>query len=98
MSSGQSVVAVDANPAARAAHTGTEVYAREVAQRLPGAAPDLRFVFYAARPGDVNGLDLTVLPGRRLWSQVRLSRELWRRRPDLFFRSEERRVGKECRS
>jgi glycosyltransferase involved in cell wall biosynthesis len=78
-------VAVDANPAARTAHTGTEVYAREVARRLPAAAPDLRFVLYAARPGEVDGLDLTVLPGRRLWSQGRLCRELWRRRPDLFF-------------
>src|SRR2546430_4273032 len=82
--SGPSRVAVDANPAARAVHTGTEVYAREVARRLPAAAPDLRFVFYASRPGDVDGLDLTVLPGRRPWSQGRLVRELWRRRPDLF--------------
>jgi glycosyltransferase involved in cell wall biosynthesis len=79
------IVAVDANPAARAVHTGTEVYAREVARRLPAAAPDLRFVMYASRPGDVDGLDLTVLPGRRPWSQGRLARELWRRRPDLFF-------------
>ena len=78
-------IAVDANPAARAAHTGTEAYAREVARRLPAAAPDLRFAFYASRPGDVDGVDLTVLPGRRLWSQGRLCRELWRRRPDLFF-------------
>jgi glycosyltransferase involved in cell wall biosynthesis len=79
-------VAVDANPAARAARTGTEVYAREVARRLPAAAPELRFTLYSARPGDdVPGLDLTVLPGRRLWSQARLARELWRRRPDLFF-------------
>jgi len=78
-------VAVDANPIAREAHTGTEVYAREVVRRLPAAAPDLRFVLYAARPGDVDGVDLTVLPGRRPWSQGRLCRELWRRRPDLFF-------------
>jgi glycosyltransferase involved in cell wall biosynthesis len=80
-----STVAVDASPAARAAQTGTEVYARHLARRLPAAAPDLRFVFYASRPGDVDGIDLTVLPGRRLWSQGRLCRELWRRRPDLFF-------------
>jgi alpha-1,3-rhamnosyl/mannosyltransferase len=80
-----STVAVDASPAARAAHTGTEVYAREVARRLPAVAPDLRFVFYASRPGDVEGIDFTVLPGRRLWSQGRLCRELWRRRPDAFF-------------
>jgi glycosyltransferase involved in cell wall biosynthesis len=78
-------VAVDANPATRPASTGTEVYAREVARRLPSAAPDLRFVLYASRPGDVAGLDLTVLPGRRPWSQGRLCRELWHRRPDLFF-------------
>jgi glycosyltransferase involved in cell wall biosynthesis len=78
-------VAVDASPAARAAVTGTEAYAREVCRRLPAAAPDLRFVFYASRPGDVDGLDFTVLPGRRLWSQGRLCRELWRARPDLFF-------------
>src|SRR5215467_6197537 len=85
MTGGGPIVAVDANPAARPAHTGTEVYAREVARRLPAAAPDLRFVFYASRPGDVDGLDLTVLPGRRLWSQTRLCRELWRTRPALFF-------------
>lgn len=78
-------VAVDANPAAREVHTGTEVYAREVALRLPDAAPELRFVFYASRPGDVQGIDFTVLPGRRLWSQLRLTRELWRQRADLFF-------------
>src|SRR5947207_12489778 len=79
------VVAVDANPASRAAHTGTEVYAREVCRRLPAVATELRFVFYASGPGDVPGVDLTVLPGRRLWSQSRLARQLWRRRPDLFF-------------
>ena len=78
-------IAVDANPAARAIQTGTEVYAREVARRLPAAAPELRFVFYAAQPGDVPGIDFTVLPGTRLWSQVRLPRELWRRRHDLLF-------------
>lgn len=76
---------MDANPATRSAPTGTEVFAREVARRLPAAAPDLRFVMYASRPGDVPGVDFTVLPGRRLWSQGRLARELWRRRPDLFF-------------
>jgi glycosyltransferase involved in cell wall biosynthesis len=78
-------VAVDANPAARAVQTGTEAYAREVGRRLPDQAPELRFVLYASRPGDVAGVDFTVLPGRRMWSQLRLPRELWRRRPDLFF-------------
>src|SRR5207244_12885237 len=79
------VVAVDANPAARPVATGTETYAREVPRRLPGAAPELAFRFYASRPGPVDGLDLTVLPGRRLWSQLRLPVELMQRPPDLFF-------------
>jgi glycosyltransferase involved in cell wall biosynthesis len=83
---GQSrVVAVDASPAVRPVATGTETYARELACRLPGAAPELDFRFYASRPGLVDGLDLTVLPGRRLWSQLRLPVELLQRPPDLFF-------------
>ncbi|MBO0687393.1 MAG: glycosyltransferase family 4 protein, partial [Candidatus Dormibacteraeota bacterium] len=78
-------VAVDANPAVRPVATGTETYAREVARLLPAEAPELRFRFYASRPGPLPGVDLTVLPGRRLWSQARLPVELWRRPPDLFF-------------
>lgn len=78
-------VAVDANPAVRKVATGTETYAREVARRLPAEAPELDFRFYASRPGPLPGVDLTVLPGRRLWSQARLPMELWRRPPDLFF-------------
>jgi len=78
-------VAVDANPAARAVQTGTEIFAREVSRRLPDQAPELHFVFYTSRPGEDVGIDFTVLPGRRMWSQLRLPRELWRHRPQLFF-------------
>jgi glycosyltransferase involved in cell wall biosynthesis len=78
-------IAVDAGPAARAARTGTELFAWEVCRRLPDAAPDVRFTFYASRPGGGPGLDLTVLPFPRLWSQLRFPAELWRRPPDLLF-------------
>jgi glycosyltransferase involved in cell wall biosynthesis len=78
-------VAVDANPAARPVQTGTERYAAELARRLPAAAPEIAFTFYASRPGPPQAPDLTVLLGHRPWSQVRLCRELWLRRPDLFF-------------
>lgn len=81
----RTTVAIDANPAARAVRTGTETYAWEVARRLPAVTPELHYRFYAARAGDTPGLDLTVLPARRLWSQVRLPVELWQTRPDLFF-------------
>ena len=78
-------VAVDVNPATRAVVTGTEVFTREVASRLPGMAPELRWRFFASRPRAHLGVDVVVLPFRRLWSQVRLPLHLARERPDLLF-------------
>jgi glycosyltransferase involved in cell wall biosynthesis len=78
-------VAIDANPASRDVQTGTEIYTAQLIRRLPAAAPELRFTFYASRPSPAPGPDITVLPGRRLWSQARLPLELWAGRPDLFF-------------
>jgi glycosyltransferase involved in cell wall biosynthesis len=65
--------------------TGTETFTREVSRRLPAAAPDLRWHFYASRPRAGLGVDATVLPFRRLWSQVRLPLALAADRPDLLF-------------
>ncbi len=79
------VVGVDANPVTRAAVTGTERYALELCRRLPGAAPDLGWRFYASRPAPGSGIDLRVLPGRRLWTQTRLPIELAMAPPDLLF-------------
>jgi glycosyltransferase involved in cell wall biosynthesis len=78
-------VAVDINPATRGVMTGTEVYTREVCSRLPAAAPELRWRFFASRPRAGLGVDVTVLPLRRLWSQVRLPMGLAVERPDLLF-------------
>ncbi len=78
-------VAVDASPALREVHTGTEVYARELVRRLPRLAPGLRWLLLSSRPGDLDHLDLLVLPQRRLWSQTRVPLALARLRPDLFF-------------
>ncbi len=78
------VVAVDAGPALRPLRTGTELVAWELCRRLPAAAPDLDFRFFAPTAGS-DDLPVTRLPARRLFSQLRLPRELWRHRPDLFF-------------
>jgi glycosyltransferase involved in cell wall biosynthesis len=78
-------IAVDINPATRSVMTGTEVYTREVCARLPAAAPGFDFRFYASRPRAGLGVDMMVLPFRRLWSQVRLPIALARARPDLLF-------------
>ncbi len=79
------IVAVDINPATRAVATGTEVFTREVCARLPEAAPELRWRFFASRPKAGLGVDVLVLPLRRMWSQVRLPIGLARERPDLLF-------------
>jgi glycosyltransferase involved in cell wall biosynthesis len=79
------MVAVDINPATRAVMTGTEVFTREVCSRLEKAAPELSWRFFASRPRAGLGVDVMVLPFRRLWSQVRLPIALASRRPDLLF-------------
>ena len=76
---------MDINPATRTAVTGTEIFTREVCRRLPAAAPDLRWRFFASRPHAGLGVDVVVLPFRRLWSQVRLPIALAGERPDLLF-------------
>ena len=78
-------VAVDVNPATRSVVTGTELFTREVARRLPEAAPELRWRFLASRPRAGLGVDTMVLPFPRLWSQVRMPLHLAAERPDLLF-------------
>ncbi len=78
-------IAVDVNPATRSVVTGTEVYTREVSSRLRAAAPDLNFRFFASRPRAGLGVDVVVIPFRRLWSQVRLPIALAAARPDVLF-------------
>lgn len=80
----RSVVAVDAGPALRRQRTGTELVAWELCRRLPAAAPDLEFRFFAPVSG-TDDLPAVRLPARRLFTQLRLPRELWRHRPDLLF-------------
>src|SRR6202165_297195 len=78
-------IAVDINPATRAVMTGTEVYTREVCSRLAAVAPELRWQFFASRPRAGLGVDVMVIPFRRLWSQARLPIALAAERPDLLF-------------
>ncbi len=73
------------NPATRAVVTGTETFTREVGARLPTAVPEYRWRFFASRPRAGLGVDLMVLPFRRMWSQVRLPIALAGERPDLLF-------------
>ena len=78
-------VAVDFNPATRAVATGTEVFTREVGVRLRDAAPEIRWLFFASRARAGLGVDVTVVPLARMWSQVRLPIALRQAHPDLLF-------------
>ena len=78
-------VAVDLNPATRPVITGTEVFAREVCIRLTAAGPEFDWRFLASRARSGLGVDLTVIPFRRLWTQLRLPYALARNKPDLLF-------------
>jgi glycosyltransferase involved in cell wall biosynthesis len=78
-------VAVDINPATRRLVTGTEVFTREVCCRLPAVAPYIRWRFFAAQPKRGLGVDVVVLPFRRMWSQVRLPIGLASEHPALLF-------------
>jgi glycosyltransferase involved in cell wall biosynthesis len=78
-------IAVDINPATRPVVTGTEIFTQEVCRRLPAAAPEMRWRFFAARPRRGLGVDVVVVPFRRLWSQVRLPITLAAERPDVLF-------------
>ena len=78
-------IAVDANPAVREVATGTEVYTREVCRRLAAAAPEFEWTFFAARPATGLGFDATVVPFRRMWSQLRLPVALVASHADLLF-------------
>ncbi len=76
---------MDVNPAVREVATGTELYTRELCTRLAALAPELAWTFFAARPAPGLALDVTVVPFRRMWSQVRLPVALASTRPDLLF-------------
>jgi glycosyltransferase involved in cell wall biosynthesis len=78
-------IAVDANPATRELATGTEVYTRELCRRMAAVAPRYAWTFFAARPANGLGFDVTVAPFRRLWSQVRLPVALAASHADLLF-------------
>ncbi len=86
------IIGIDASRAVVTPRTGTESYAYHLIQSLAPLAAEaghtLRLYFNQA-PGpdllDLPAVDGVVIPQRRLWTHVRLRRELLDRPPDLFF-------------
>lgn len=87
------IIGIDASRAATEQRTGTEAYARNLIRALipPTAERGHRLRLYFNQP-PVDGLFPTaphvehvVIPQHRLWTHLRLGRELRRRPPNVFF-------------
>lgn len=93
MSGGGQLIGIDASRAARTQRTGTEGYAYHLLRELIPLAERrghrLRLYFNQPPPANLfpaaPGVEMVVIPFSRLWTHVRLARELHARSPDVFF-------------
>jgi glycosyltransferase involved in cell wall biosynthesis len=85
------VIGIDASRTAGRNRTGTENYALHLIRAMVAEADahDFRLYFNAPPPAGLfptsSHLSYRVIPWPRLWTHVRLSLELTRRRPDVLF-------------
>lgn len=85
-------IGIDASRAGLAVRAGTEIYSYQLLRsllELP-ACPDIRYVLYTRGelPSDLpspNCAERRAVGPSRLWTLLGLSREMWRRPPDLLF-------------
>ncbi|MEX1051835.1 MAG: glycosyltransferase family 1 protein [Patescibacteria group bacterium] len=85
------VIGIDASRAVRAVRTGPESYSWEIIRQLVQIPSSHTFRLYSPTQPPSNFLpkrtnvEWRILPQRRLWSQVRLAKELKDNRPDVLF-------------
>ena len=83
------VIGVDGSRLSVGDRTGTETYSAQIIRHLARiVAPDSLRVYLRGEgvPPEVgDSSDIVPIPAGRLWTHVRLSRELWRRPPDVLF-------------
>lgn len=92
-SAARQLIGIDASRAARAQRTGTEGYAYHLIRELIPLAEErhhqLRLYFNQPPPRDLfsagPNVEMIALPFNRLWTHLRLARELHTRPPRLFF-------------
>lgn len=89
------IIGIDASRATTGQRTGTEAYAYYLIRALIPLAAErryrLRLYFNQSPPGnlfddlDAGGFEYVIIPQRRLWTHLRLGRELRARPPVVFF-------------
>jgi glycosyltransferase involved in cell wall biosynthesis len=87
------LLGIDASRAILHQRTGTEAYAyyliRSLIAQTQNSANQLRLYFNQPPPADlfqeIPNVEFCVIPFARMWTHVRLARELQKRPPDVFF-------------
>ena len=83
------LIGIDASRAAVAQRTGTENYSLNLIRHLVALDQKNSYRLYLNRPPPrelrIANCELRVMPFPRLWTHVRLSREMMRRPPDVLF-------------
>lgn len=84
------LIGIDASRAVKKNRTGPENYSYEIIRNILALKTDHKFILYAPHePQDKfpsgENISWRVLPATRLWSQLRLARELSFNKPDVLF-------------
>lgn len=78
------IIGIDASRYSHESATGVEWYSWHIINALKGLVSEKdELVFYSR--GKIDGLGTRVLPARRLWTLVALSREMCKNPPDVLF-------------
>src|SRR3990167_279761 len=84
-------IGIDASKTAKTYQTGTEVYSTELIKAFSGIDKENQYILYT--PQDVRNklpnlgknFKVKIMPFGRFWTQIRLSREMLRKKPDILF-------------
>lgn len=85
------LIGIDASRTAKTYQTGTETYSTEIIKSLSEIDPKNDYILYTPKPLDDKlphlgkNFRIRVLPFGKFWTQIRLSQEMLRQKPDILF-------------
>lgn len=84
-------IGIDASKTAKTYQTGTEVYSTEIIKALSVIDSINHYILYSPQPIQNKlpnlgkNFEIKVLPFGKFWTQIKLTREMMRHKPDVFF-------------
>lgn len=85
------LIGIDASKVAKTFQTGTEVYSTELIKALSEIDSKNQYILYTPQPirdklpNLGKNFEIKVLPFGKFWTQIRLSQEMRRHKPDILF-------------